>query len=86
MLLKSTTGYKGRISIHEIMWMVPELQEAIIRQRPANELKEIAVKAGMRTLRQAGLELALAGITSVEEVLRVTEAPGWDEAGRGREA
>ena len=35
----ANTGYKGRISIHEIMWMVPELQEAIVRQRPANELK-----------------------------------------------
>jgi type IV pilus assembly protein PilB len=70
----ANTGYKGRISIHEIMWIVPELQEAIIRQRPANELKEIAVKAGMRTLRQTGLRKVANGLTTIDEVLRVTFA------------
>jgi type IV pilus assembly protein PilB len=70
----ANTGYKGRISVHEIMWMVPELQEAIVRQRPANELKEIAVKAGMRTLRQTGLRKVANGLTTIDEVLRVTFA------------
>jgi type IV pilus assembly protein PilB len=70
----ANTGYKGRISIHEIMWMIPELQEAIVRQRPANELKEIAVKAGMRTLRQTGLRKVANGLTTIDEVLRVTFA------------
>jgi type IV pilus assembly protein PilB len=68
------TGYKGRTSIHEIMWMIPELQEAIVRQRPANELKDIAVKAGMRTLRQTGLRKVANGLTTIDEVLRVTFA------------
>ena len=70
----ANTGYKGRISVHEIMWMVPELQEAIVRQRPANELKEIAIKAGMRTLRQTGLRKVANGLTTIDEVLRVTFA------------
>jgi type IV pilus assembly protein PilB len=70
----ANTGYKGRISIHEIMWMIPELQEAIVRQRPANELKDIAVKAGMRTLRQTGLRKVANGLTTIDEVLRVTFA------------
>jgi type IV pilus assembly protein PilB len=70
----ANTGYKGRISVHEIMWMVPELQEAIVRQRPANELKGMAVKAGMRTLRQTGLRKVANGLTTIDEVLRVTLA------------
>ncbi len=70
----ANTGYKGRIAIHEVMWMTPELQEAIVRQRPANELKEIGVKAGMRTLRQTGLRKAANGVTTIYEVLRVTFA------------
>jgi len=70
----ANTGYKGRTSIHEIMWMIPELQEAIVRQRPANELKDIAVKAGMRTLRQTGLRKVANGLTTIDEVLRVTFA------------
>jgi type IV pilus assembly protein PilB len=70
----ANTGYKGRISVQEIMWMIPELQEAIVRQRPANEIKDIAVKAGMRTLRQTGLRKVANGLTTIDEVLRVTFA------------
>jgi type IV pilus assembly protein PilB len=70
----ANTGYKGRIAIHEVMWMTPELQEAIVRQRPANEIKDIAVKAGMRTLRQTGLKKVANGLTTIDEVLRVTFA------------
>jgi type IV pilus assembly protein PilB len=70
----ANTGYKGRIAIHEVMWMTPELQEAIVRQRPATELKELAVKAGMRTLRQSGLRKVANGVTTIDEVLRVTFA------------
>jgi type IV pilus assembly protein PilB len=70
----ANTGYKGRIAVHEVMWMTPEMQEAIVRQRPANELKELAIKAGMRTLRQSGLRKVANGVTSIDEVLRVTFA------------
>jgi type IV pilus assembly protein PilB len=68
------TGFKGRIAIHEVMWMTPEVQEAIVRQRAANEIKELAVKAGMRTLRHSGLRKVSTGMTTIDEVLRVTFA------------
>ena len=68
------TGFKGRIALHEVMWLTPEVQEAIVRQRPANELKELAVKAGMRTLRQSGLRKVATGTSTIDEVLRVTFA------------
>jgi type IV pilus assembly protein PilB len=62
------------MAIHEILYVNPELQEAIVRQRPANELREIAVKHGMRTLRQSGLRKVAAGMTTLDEVIRVTFA------------
>ena len=70
----SQTGFRGRIAIHEVMGLNNELKDAIVRQRPANELKELAVKAGMRTLRQGGLKKVSMGVTTIDEVLRVTFA------------
>ena len=70
----ANTGYRGRMAIHEILYVNPELQEAIVRQRPANELREVAVKHGMRTLRQSGLRKVAAGMTTLDEVIRVTFA------------
>jgi type IV pilus assembly protein PilB len=66
------TGYRGRTAIYEMLRMTPELQDATVRQCPASEIKSIAVKQGMRTLRRAVLRKVAQGITSVEEVLRVT--------------
>ena len=66
------TGYRGRTVISEILDVTPELQEAIVHRRPARELKEIAVGQGMRTLRAAGLRKVGAGITTIEELMRVT--------------
>jgi type IV pilus assembly protein PilB len=70
----ANTGFRGRMAIHEILYVNAELQEAIVRQRPANELKEIALKHGMRTLRQSGLRKVAAGMTTLDEVIRVTFA------------
>jgi type IV pilus assembly protein PilB len=70
----ANTGYRGRMAIHEILYINPELQEAIVKQRPANELKEIATKHGMRTLRQAGLRKVSLGMTTLDEIIRVTFA------------
>jgi type IV pilus assembly protein PilB len=70
----ANTGYRGRMAIHEILYINPELQEAIVKQRPANELKEIATKHGMRSLRQAGLRKIALGLTTLDEVIRVTFA------------
>jgi type IV pilus assembly protein PilB len=70
----ASTGYRGRMAIHEILYINPELQEGIVKQRPANELKEIAIKHGMRTLRQAGLRKVSMGMTTLDEIIRVTFA------------
>ncbi len=70
----ANTGYRGRMAIHEILYINPDLQEGIVKLRPANELKEIAVKHGMRTLRQAGLRKVALGMTTLDEIIRVTFA------------
>jgi type IV pilus assembly protein PilB len=70
----ASTGYRGRMAMHEILYINPELQEAIVKLRPANELKDIALKHGMRTLRQAGLRKVALGMTTLDEVIRVTFA------------
>jgi type IV pilus assembly protein PilB len=70
----ANTGYRGRMAIHEILYVNPELQDAIVKQRPANELKEIATKHGMRSLRQGGLRKVAMGMTTLDEIIRVTFA------------
>ncbi|MGH2667634.1 MAG: type IV-A pilus assembly ATPase PilB [bacterium] len=70
----ANTGYRGRTAIHEILDITPELQQAIVEARPANELKAIGVKHGLRTLRQAGLRKVAKGITTIDEIIRVTYA------------
>jgi type IV pilus assembly protein PilB len=70
----ANTGYRGRMAIHEILYVNAELQEAIVKLRPANELKDIAIKHGMRTLRQAGLRKVALGMTTLDEIIRVTFA------------
>jgi type IV pilus assembly protein PilB len=66
------TGYRGRTAILEILEVTPELQDAIVKRRPSKELAEIAIQQGMRTLREAGLRKAAAGVTTLDEVVRVT--------------
>ena len=62
------------VTVEDPLEYLYQHQKAIVRQRPANELKEIAVKAGMRTLRQTGLRKVANGLTTIDEVLRVTFA------------
>ncbi|MBP5544699.1 MAG: Flp pilus assembly complex ATPase component TadA [Kiritimatiellae bacterium] len=68
----SGTGYKGRKGIFEIFTMSDEIQRMIFEQRPAIELRAIAREMGMRSLREDGLLKVASGMTSLEEVLRVT--------------
>jgi len=64
-------GYRGRVAVTEFAEMTPELRELVLRGEPAVRLREAGVRAGMITLRQDGLEKALAGLTTLEEILRV---------------
>jgi len=66
-------GTMGRTAIYEIMPIDQELCSMIIRRAHAGEIKEYAVSRGMKTLRDNGLARAVAGITTIEEVLRVTQ-------------
>ncbi len=66
------SGYFGRIGILELLVMTDPIREAILGRAEARELERVAGRSGMRTLYQNGLRKALAGVTSVEEVLRVT--------------
>jgi type IV pilus assembly protein PilB len=64
-------GYRGRVAIVEMMSISPDLRQIIAENRPASEIRALAVREGMKTLRQSGLDKALAGETTLEEVLRV---------------
>ncbi len=66
------TGYKGRIAIFEVMPITPELRELILRGASSDEIREEARKEGMHTLREDGIIKIKKGITTVEEVLRIT--------------
>jgi len=70
----SNIGYRGRLSLYEVMPTTEELQELILRRAAANEIKRAAIQAGMKTLRMSGIAKIKQGITTIEEVLRVTVA------------
>ena len=64
-------GYRGRIGLYEVMVLSDELRALILRKAPGDEIAAAAVAAGMRRLREDGLEKVRRGITSIPEVLRV---------------
>ncbi|MCX5698452.1 MAG: type II secretion system ATPase GspE [Candidatus Omnitrophica bacterium] len=66
------TGYKGRISIYELMLPDDKIRNAIVAKSPAEEIRKLACLAGMAVLMEDGIEKVKAGITTIEEVLRVT--------------
>ena len=67
------TGYQGRTTIMEFMVMDDALRRAVMRHAGMGELEQLAREAGMRTMYEDGIAKALAGLTTIEEVLRVTE-------------
>ena len=66
------TGYKGRSGIYELVQMTPELHDLVVQGRPVQELRALAAAQGNRTLRQDGLLKVAQGVTTMEEVYRVT--------------
>ena len=65
------TGFRGRIGLYEVMTVSQEIQAMALERRPAEEIREVAVRQGMRRLREDGLEKVRQGRTSIAEVLRV---------------
>ncbi len=68
----SETGYKGRVALYEVMLIKENIKEAILQGASVIELRELGRKNGMKTLREAGLQKIREGMTSLEEVMRVT--------------
>lgn len=66
------TGYVGRIGVFELLKTDATIQRLCSESRSSMEIRDHAMKAGMTTLRSSGWEQVLAGVTSVEEVLRIT--------------
>jgi type II secretory ATPase GspE/PulE/Tfp pilus assembly ATPase PilB-like protein len=65
------TGYKGRVALHELLVTNPEIRSMIGRKAPAEDLRAHAVRSGMRTLLQDGVEKCLTGATDLKQVLVV---------------
>ena len=70
----SFTGTKGRVALYEVMPITAELRDMILKTAPTAQLRQVAQEQGMQTLRQAGLAKVVDGVTTIEEVLRVTLA------------
>lgn len=68
----TNTGYKGRLGIHELMSVTDDVRSVVMKNAPATEIKHVATGGGMITLRGDGTLKALAGKTSIDEVMRVT--------------
>jgi general secretion pathway protein E len=68
------TGYRGRVGLYELLPMSDDIRHHIATGADANTIREQAIKEGMRTLRQDALEKLKAGLTTPEEVVRVTRA------------
>ena len=66
------TGFRGRAAVYELLPLGEDLREGLATGASVLELRRLARGAGMRTLRQAALALAASGVTSVEEIVRVT--------------
>ena len=66
------TGFLGRMAILEVLAVTNALREQILHDTSAKVIKDLALKEGLKTLRMAGLEKAKAGLTSLDEVLRVS--------------
>ena len=67
-----STGYRGRVGLFEIMPVTEEIKKVINDQLPEDQLRKVAIQAGMVTLREAGLKKIRQGVTSIEEILKRT--------------
>jgi type IV pilus assembly protein PilB len=68
----SNTGYKGRIAVYEILTIAEEIRELVLAGASANEIKKEGIRLGMMTMRQSAIDLLKKGLTTIDEVVRVT--------------
>jgi general secretion pathway protein E len=67
------TGYKGRTGVHELLVFDNAIRDLLVGQPSIQAIRAAARKAGTRTLQEAGIAKVLAGITSLNEIVRVTK-------------
>jgi len=67
------TGYKGRVGIYEILTMNEDVKQLIMAKSNASKIKQLAVSQGMSTMIDDGIAKVLAGLTTIEELLRVSQ-------------
>ena len=67
------TGYKGRHAIYELMPVSSRIKTQVLKSQDAGEIRKVALKEGMKTLFDQGVQLVLRGVTTSSELLRVTE-------------
>ena len=67
------TGYKGRRALFEVLEVDEDIEGAIVRRENATQIRNLSLSKGMKTLREDGWAKVFAGVTSVKEILRVTE-------------
>jgi type II secretion system protein E len=72
-------GYKGRTGIFEILPVTDEIRPLVIAHASASDIKQSALDHGMKTLREDGWDKVLAGVTTIDEILRVTEEDELEE-------
>jgi type IV pilus assembly protein PilB len=68
----SETGYKGRIAIYEVMLINEQIKDGVLQGASVAELREFGRANGMKTLREAGLQKIREGVTTIQEIMRVT--------------
>ncbi len=70
----SETGYKGRVALYEVLTMKDELKDCVLNGASTGEIKNEAIRVGMQTLRASAVKKFKEGVTTIEEVLRVSAA------------
>jgi general secretion pathway protein E len=76
------TGYMGRVGIYEMMVMTPPLKDCVVASADLDALRETATREGMKPLRISGAMKIAAGLTTIDEIMKVAPPPGGDRRQR----
>ena len=68
----SNTGYRGRVALHEVMTVSEEIESLVVTRATGSEIRQVALEQGMVSLRDDGWSKVAQGLTTIEEVLRVS--------------
>jgi type IV pilus assembly protein PilB len=65
------TGYRGRLTIHELLTVTPTIQKMILARPSNDELRQVAIREGMISLKDDGIDKVRQGLTTIREIMRV---------------